>query len=181
MDIIFEIDLVDALKGIEKPVYENRNFDVAVWLSIAGVAKSWRLGDFGQDKYYEVSSSLPVISTSIRPQGIETLTIVPYQHLGDTMVACLGLIDKYAGLAAIQSSQTIAGKLCIDFSLNGVAGFLVALGVEDAQKRVRVTVDNISTLYVIESKGIGLCLVEVDLASIQAVLGKETWTVEIQV
>ncbi|CZR67868.1 uncharacterized protein PAC_17767 [Phialocephala subalpina] len=181
VDIIFESDLIDALEGIEKPVHGDSNLDVAVWLSIAGAAKSVRLRDFGQDVSYEASSSPPVISTLIGPQGMETLTIVPYKHLGDAMVACLGLIDKYAGLAAIQRSQAMAGKLSIDFSLNGVAGFLVALRVEDAQKRVRVTVDNISTLYVVKSKGNGLCLVEVDLANIQAVPGKENWTVEIQI
>ncbi|KAF8850839.1 glycoside hydrolase [Acephala macrosclerotiorum] len=181
VDIIFESDLIDALEGIEKPVHGDRNLDVAVWLSIAGTARSVKLKELGQDVSYEVSSSLPVISTLIGPQGMETLTIAPYQYLGDAMVACLGLIDKYAGLAAIQRSQAMAGKLSIDFSLNGVAGFLVTLRAKDAQRRVRVTVDNISTLYVGKSKGDGLCLVEVDLASIQAVPGKENWTVEIQI
>jgi hypothetical protein len=52
---------------------------------------------------------------------------------------------------------------------------------EDVLKRARVTVDNISTSYVCKSKGNGLCLIEVDLASIQAVIGKETWTVEVQI
>ncbi|PMD33381.1 glycoside hydrolase family 36 protein [Hyaloscypha variabilis F] len=180
-DIIFETDLINALEGIEKPVNGDGILDVAVWLSNAGAAKSVRLKDIGQDISYETTSSLPVISTLISPQGTETLTIAPYEDLGDTMVACLGLIDKYAGLAAIRKSQVTTGKLSIDFGFNGVAGFLIMLRREDVLKRVMVTVDNTSTSYVFKSKGNGLCLIEVDLASIQAVVGKETWTVEVQI
>ncbi|PMD62135.1 glycoside hydrolase family 36 protein [Hyaloscypha bicolor E] len=180
VDIIFELDLIDALEGIEKPVNGDGNFDVALWLSNAGAAKSVRLRGFGQDKFYE-TSSMPVISTLIGPQASETLTIAPYEYLGHTMVACLGLIDKYAGLAAIQRSRAITGKLSIDFSFNGVAGFLVMLRAEDVGKRARVTVDNISTPFVVKSKGNGLCLIEVDFASIQAVLAKDSWTVAVQI
>jgi hypothetical protein len=181
VDIIFETDLINALEGIEKPINGDGILDVAVWLSNAGAAKSVRLKDIGQDISYETTSSLPVISTLVSPQGTETLTITPYEDLGDTMVACLGLIDKYAGLAAIRKSQVMTGKLSIDFSFNGVAGFLIMLRREDVLKRARVTVDNISTPCVVKSKGNGLCLIEVDFASIQAVLGKESWTVEVQI
>ena len=181
VDIIFEGDLIDALEGIEQPIHGDRNLDVAVWLSNAGVAKSVRLEDFGPDVSYETTSSLPVISTLIRPQGTETFTIAPYQDLGGTLVACLGLIDKYAGLAAIQGSQVMAGKLTVDFRFNGVVGFLVMLGAENVGKRARVTVDNISTPCVVKSKGNDLCLVEVDLTSIQVVPSKESWIVEIQI
>ena len=181
VDIIFESDLIDALEGIEQPIHGDRSLDIAVWLSNAAAATSVRLKDFGPDVSYETTSSLPVISILIEPQGTETLTVAPYQNLGDAMVACLGLIDKYAGLAAIQRSQVLAGKLSIDFKFNGVAGFLVMLGEEHVEKRVRVTVDNISTPFVVKSKGNNLSLVEVDLTSIKAVLGKESWTVEIQV
>jgi len=181
VDIIFECDLIEALEGIEKPVYGDRNLDVAVWLSHAGTAKSVRLRDFEPDVSYEMTSSPPVISTLIGKQGTETIIVAPYHDLGDTMVACLGLIDKYAGLAAIQGSQVTAEKLSIDFSLNGIASFLVMLGVEDFRKRARVTVDNISTPYVVKSKGNDLCLIEVDLTNIQAALGKESWTIKIEI
>jgi hypothetical protein len=97
------------------------------------------------------------------------------------MVACLGLIDKYAGLAAIQGSQVIDKKLSIDFSLNGVAGFPIMLGAEDVGKRARITVDNISAPNVVRLKGSGLCLIEVDLTNIQAVIGKESWTVRLEI
>jgi hypothetical protein len=181
VDIIFECDLIEALEGIEKPVYGDRNLDVAVWLSNASTAKSARLRDFEQDVSCETTSSPPVISTLIGPQCVETLTIAPYHDLSDTMVACLGLIDKYAGLAAIQGSQVTAQKLSINFIINGVAGFLITLEAEDVKKRARVTIDNISTPYVAKTKGNGLCLIEVDLTSIDAVLGKESWTVSIQI
>ncbi|KFZ16354.1 hypothetical protein V501_02253 [Pseudogymnoascus sp. VKM F-4519 (FW-2642)] len=176
-DIIFEGDLVDALEGIEQPVEAGRNLDVAVWLSNAGTARSVTLKDVGSDAGYETNSSLPVMTISVERQGTEIFTIAPFHDLGGAKVASLGLIDKYAGLAAIQRSEVVGGKLSVDVGFDGVLGFLVTLGEEDVKKKAKVTVDDISTPYTVKSKGDGLCLIEVDLTSIQAIAAKKSWTV----
>lgn len=180
-DIIFHGDLVDALEDIEQPVEENRKLDVAVWLFNAGTAISVTLMNVGSDGGYEIATSLPVMSISVERQRTEIFTVAPFHDLGGAKVASLGLIDKYAGLAAIQRSQVVGGRLSVDVSFDGILGFLVTLGDKLAKKKVKVTVDNILTLYNIKSKGDGLCLVEVDLTSIQAIPGKVAWTVGIDI
>lgn len=180
-DIIFHGDLVDALEGIEQPVEEDKKLDVAVWLFNAGTAISVTLKNVGSDTGYEIATSLPVMSISVERQGTEIFTVAPFHDLGRTKVANLGLIDKYAGLAAIRKSQVVGGRLSVDVGFDGVLGFLVTLGDELAKKKVKVTVDDILTPYTIKSKGDGLCLVEVDLTSIQAIPGKVTWTVDMDI
>ena len=178
-DIIFEDDLIDALEGIKWPLKLGGMLDVSVWLSNSGVAKSVSLTSFGLETSYKTTYSLPVMSISLESQGTETLTIAPYHNVGDTMIACLGLIDKYAGLAAIQGTQIVGGKLSVDVGFNGLVGFLVKLGAGDVMSKARITVDNLSIYCVVKSKGDDLCLIEVDLANIQAVPGNESWTVAI--
>jgi hypothetical protein len=179
VDIIFESDLVDALEDVDQPDNGDKNLEIAVWLNNAGIAKSARLKDFGQNKCLETTSSLPVISILVEPRSTETITVAPYQEVGNTMVAALGLIDKYAGLAAIQGRRSLAGRLSVDFQLNGIAGFLVMLGAEDVEKKVGVTVDNVCIPFVVKSKGSGISLIEVDFSGIEAALGKESWTVAV--
>ncbi|KAG0646377.1 putative galactinol-sucrose galactosyltransferase 2 [Hyphodiscus hymeniophilus] len=180
-DIIFESDLIDALEGIKDSVESGESLDLAVWFFSSGLAKSVSLKDFGSEPSYGAELSPPVIAVSLEPQATEALTIATYHSVGDTMVACLGLIDKYAGLAAIQRTQVKGGQLSVAISFTGILGFLVKQGAEDITGKVRVTIDNISANCAVKSKGSGLSLVEVNLVDVQAVAGKEGWTVAIDI
>ncbi|OZJ02478.1 hypothetical protein BZG36_05143 [Bifiguratus adelaidae] len=177
VDIIFEGDLVDALENVKDSLCGTWNG--VIWASNARRARSVKLGKSKAYSDSGIIASRPLTSVSLEPQAVETLTIAPYHAVGSAKIATLGLIDKYAGLAAIKASQVNGDRLSTEIRFDGILGFLVACDVKALKNQVKVTIDDVVTDFSIEPQGEGLSLVQVDLTTAKAVLGKASWTVEI--
>jgi hypothetical protein len=114
VDLILATDLLDALEV--RP--EHGELGLAIWSSNASKAMSFTVKND--------NAASPVLSNYLPPKSAEILTIAPYHSVGDISVANLGLIDKYAGLAAISESVVIGTRLCTQILYQGVLGFLIS-------------------------------------------------------
>lgn len=74
------------------------------------------------------TASAPILSISVTPKATEIITIAPYHRVGEAAIACLGLIDKYAGLVAIRKLQLVDTRLCIMVRYQGILGLVVSKG-----------------------------------------------------
>lgn len=175
-DIIFESDVIDALNGIERPILKP--LEVAIWCFTSGKAMSTILNKSGNSEY-DLISSQPLISISLPPETAEILTIAPFHDVGHTRIASLGLIDKYAGLAAVKCSRSTGNRLSTEVVFDGNIGFLVASDIKDLEGQITVTIDRMPGKFSIISKGEGQSLVQVDLTKAQAGQGKSSWIVEV--
>jgi hypothetical protein len=176
-DIIFEGDLLDALNGTEQNT--PKALEVAIWFFTSGKAMGVALDNFGDSPEYDPISSRPLLSISLAPKTTEILTIAPFHVLGHIKIANLGLIDKYAGLAAVKSSRTIGGRLSTEIIFGGKLGLLVASEIKGLEEKIAITVDHIPQMFSLTSKGSGLSLLQVDLTKAPTAQGKTGWTIEV--
>lgn len=174
-DIIFEADIIDALDFTNNTVTSTK--EIALWPFTAGKAVVAALNTSELDQ--NVGSSKPILSVSLAPEAMEIITVAPLQDVGNFKIASLGLIDKYAGLAAIVDSKVIDNKLSSKIVFDGILGFLVSTDAKTLEGKISLTVDGIPTpLTAIKKEG-NLHLLQVDLAEAPTSQGKQSWTVEI--
>ncbi|KAH8694852.1 glycoside hydrolase superfamily [Talaromyces proteolyticus] len=175
IDIIFEGDIIDALehenKSIESP------WKGVVWASNAAQATAVSVNSVSADACFQILASKPILSISVAPKSYEVLTVAPYHNLGPTKISVLGLIDKYAGLAALQCVKIQGTSLEVESKYDGVLGFILAR----EPSSIYVTVDG----SIVEPRSLrltdGSVLVKVDLTNATSVEGKSTWMVSVSV
>ncbi|KAK9350082.1 glycoside hydrolase superfamily [Lipomyces doorenjongii] len=71
------------------------------------------------------SASSPLAEITLAPEGHEVVTVAPFHKLGHIEIACLGLLNKYAGLSAIDSIEFNAKSLRACVLFEGELGFIV--------------------------------------------------------
>ena len=70
----------------------------------------------------------PVAAVELKPETCDVVTVAPIHKVGSNEIACLGLLDKYAGLAAISNIKTTESEISLDVQFAGSLGFLVPNG-----------------------------------------------------
>jgi hypothetical protein len=133
----------------------------------------------GCSSEYDPILSQPLLSITLVPEAVEILTIAPFHSVGSIKIASLGLIDKYAGLAAVKNSKVIGNMLSTDVVFDGTLGFLISSDMKDLEGNINVTVDGNSQAFSVVRKGGSLNLVQVDLTEAQACQGKTSWVIEV--
>jgi hypothetical protein len=180
-DIIFDGDVIDALTGTEHS--SLKDLDIAIWLFTSGKAVSATLNSSKTLLEYDPDpvSSSPLLSISLPPEAMEILTIAPFHSVGNIKIANLGLIDKYAGLAAIKNSNAVGNKLSTEVIFDGTLGFLVSADSKDLESKVSLSVDNVSQPFSVVSRDGNLSLVQVDLTKAPTSQGKASWMIELSI
>jgi hypothetical protein len=173
VDVLFEGDIFDALDDGKSAA--SGSWDGVIWAGNAHKVTSVSVNTESTSDWETVTSD-PVLTTSVAPESYETLTVAPYHSVGKAKVAALGLVDKYAGLAGIQSSKVQDNSLVTEAKFDGLLAFIVA-GATD----VKASIDGNAVEVTTESPAEGLTLVQVDLTKAPAAAGKSSWTVAITV
>lgn len=176
-DIIFESDLLDALDGNKQ--HTLKDLEVAIWFFTSCKAMAVALNNLCECSEYNPISSRPLLSISLAPETTEILTIAPFHDLGHVKIANLGLIDKYAGLAAVKSSQAIGSRLSTEVIYAGKLGFLVSSEIKGLEEKITITIDHMPQTFSFTSKGGNLSLLDVDLTNAPTSTGKSNWTIEV--
>ncbi|KAK9365192.1 raffinose synthase or seed imbibition protein Sip1-domain-containing protein [Lipomyces kononenkoae] len=110
-DIILSSDVVDALE------YVLRDIRYVLWFANMENAVFFKGA-------IDPSTVFPLAEVTLAPKMHEVITVAPLHKLGDIEIACLGLIDKYASLAAIASLELIGKTLKISIFFEGELGFV---------------------------------------------------------
>jgi hypothetical protein len=173
VDILFEGDIIDALE------YENgisgTSWEGVIWASNAAQATNVSVQPVSSDASFQIIISNPVLSTSVAPESYEILTVAPYHTIGDIKIAVLGLVDKYAALAPIQSVQVQDDHLDIESKYDGVLGYIIA----GTYGNISVTIDGVVVEPHSSRLTDGSLLVDVDLTNAISVEGNGVWAVSI--
>jgi hypothetical protein len=125
LDIISETDIRQALELTPKSEGEYM-----VWFANARqyvpVSLSCEINDISKSRA-SFESSL-VATLILQPEAHEVLRIVPNHTLSKNgpKVAFLGLLDKYAGLAAAEHVVSREGRLMVEILYEGVVAFVVS-------------------------------------------------------
>ena len=178
-DIIFEGDLIDALTGTELSSSSLKTLEVAIWLFTSGKAMSAALNSFPIYPEYDPVLSSPLLSISLPPEAMEVLTIAPFYQVGNLKIASLGLIDKYAGLAAVKNIKVAESKLFAEIIFDGILGFLVSGSSGDLDSKIKLAIDNVPQQFSVVSKDGNLSLVQVDMTKLPTAQGKTSWIIEL--
>jgi hypothetical protein len=173
VDVLFAGDVLDALD--DGKTASGDAWDGVLWAENARKATTVSTSSKSASDL-EIIASEPVLTTSIAPESYEVLTVAPFHTVGQVKVAVLGLIDKYAGLAGIESSKTHDGSLVVETKFDGTLGFVVS-----GAPHVKATIDGSAAELSSESLDGGLMLVTVDLTSAPATAGQSSWTVAITI
>ncbi|KAK9237500.1 glycoside hydrolase superfamily [Lipomyces kononenkoae] len=112
-DIILSSDVVDV---IEQHVLRDTRY--VLWFANTKDAVF-----FGSA--IDPRSVFPLAEVTLAPKTHEVITVAPLYKLGDIEIACLGLVDKYAGLAAIAAAELIGTTLKLSILFEGELGFVV--------------------------------------------------------
>ncbi|EED14332.1 conserved hypothetical protein [Talaromyces stipitatus ATCC 10500] len=171
IDIIFEGDILDVLRdNIFHGTWEG-----VIWACNAATAIPVEISNHPASlSVHDILASTPVLATSIKPKGYEILTVAPYNVLGTAKVAVIGLVDKYAALAGIQSITVQESSLVVETKYDGILGFIVKrLGAGGFTSRI----DGESTETQINSVSDGLQLVQVDFTQAPSRPSQKTWSV----
>ena len=184
LDVLFGADVVDALgEAFEHPAGGGGRY--ALWMSLAGKAHvvtllpdedSRRLPKMPS---YATVFSDPLVAVRVAPESVQLVLAVPFWNIGGQEIAVVGLVDKYAGLAAVRSTRRDGDKLVTDATMSGNLGFIVA---GDSKPEVVITVDGDRVSFAAERVGLdgdGPYLLTVDLANIPPRSGETVWTVEV--
>jgi hypothetical protein len=109
---------------------------------------------------------------------VEILSIAPYHAVGEATIACLGLIDKYAGLVAIAKLEVLDTRLSATIRYQGTLGFLISES-GNMEKDLRVTLDGKEFPFTKARQSEELYLVLVNLNTAGCSLGRDYYSVEI--
>ncbi|KAK9320906.1 glycoside hydrolase superfamily [Lipomyces orientalis] len=120
------------------------------------------------------NATIPLAQITLQPKSHEIITAAPFYKVGSIEVACLGLLNKYAGLAAI--ADTKVGETTLDLSIlfEGELGFIVT-----DSSRVHVSVNGESVVCVSTELSSSAALIMVDLKFSDDVKDTEYWTVKV--
>ncbi|KAK9312212.1 glycoside hydrolase superfamily [Lipomyces starkeyi] len=129
-DIILSSDVVDVLGQ-----YVLQDTRYVLWF-----AKMEEAVFFGGTT--DPRSVFPLAEVTLPPQMHEIITVAPLHKLGNIEIACLGLLKKYAGLAAIADTELIGTTLKTSILFEGELGFIVT----DAS-RIKVYVNDESVTF----------------------------------
>ncbi|KAK9243100.1 glycoside hydrolase superfamily [Lipomyces tetrasporus] len=116
-DVILSSDVVDVLG--QHILQDNTKY--ALWF--AETEKVVRF-DVGTGS----GSVVPLAAVNLPPGTHEIITVAPFHNFGGNEVACLGLVNKYAGLAAIAGVETLETGLRTSVLFAGTLGFIVSPG-----------------------------------------------------
>lgn len=175
IDILFERDISDVLSGNTS----HGTWEGVIWACNAATATSIAIPNHSASASdYDILASAPVLTTSIQPMGYEILTVAPYNALGTVNVAVIGLIDKYAALAGIQSIRVEDSSLVTETTYDGILGFVMKGATSGI---FTASINGESTGAQVESLSDGLQLVRVDLTQAPASPGQKTWSVSLYI
>ena len=184
LDVLFGADVVDAL-GEAFEYHASGGGRYALWMGLAGKAHVVRLlpDEDGQRlpqmPSYATVFSDPLLAVRVAPESVQLVLAVPFWNIGGQEIAVLGLVDKYAGLAAVKSTRRDGDKLVTDVTLSGNLGFIAA---GNSKPEVMITVDGDLVSFAAENVGLdgdGPYLLTVDLASLPPRSGEAVWKVEV--
>lgn len=184
-DVLFEGDILDALGETVLSFQGSPIRDYALWLGVANKATSFGFEEGTAQGPVSDTTRMdrPVLATSLPPAGLDVITVTPMFRIGSTQVAVLGLVDKYAGLAAIQDTRVVGDGIVIHVRLAGQLGILIYANV--AVPTPNVIVDGQVVFSVMKEVGFeakdGSSLLTVDLATVKPAAGKSTFTVEVRI
>ncbi|KAK9313098.1 glycoside hydrolase superfamily [Lipomyces starkeyi] len=171
-DILFASDIIDAL-GPEDLLPDTKYL---LWFN-----------DHRSAIYFNpsLSSSTPIAEIALPPETHEVITIAPSHSIGGTNgieIACLGLVDKYASLAAISEIQVLAAPECLrtTVTFEGKLAF-VAKTIETA--RIQIFLNSAPVSYMAEIlDGLSASLLTVDVnagAGSRGAADAVGWTVDV--
>ncbi|KAK9244182.1 glycoside hydrolase superfamily [Lipomyces tetrasporus] len=131
------------------------------------------------------TSSTPLVEVAIPPETAEVITIAPLYSIGGktgTEIACLGLVDKYASLAAISEIEVLTAPECLrtTVTFEGKLGF-IANTVDTS--RIRVLLNDAPVPHkaeVLDGLSASLITVEVNAgAGVRGAADAVGWTIEV--
>jgi hypothetical protein len=111
VDTLLQSDVLEVLGG------SARSDSYAVYFDFAETAVTVAKGN---DRH----AALAVVP--VAPTACEIASIVPLYSISNTRIGCVGLVDKYANLAAISSVQVQSDKLVIRSKFRGVVGLIAS-------------------------------------------------------
>ncbi|KAK9387132.1 hypothetical protein V1515DRAFT_615767 [Lipomyces mesembrius] len=171
-DILFASDLIDAL-GPEQLLPDTKYL---LWFN-----------DHRSAIYFNpsLSSGTPIAEITLPPETHEIITIAPSYSIGGTdgiEIACLGLVDKYASLAAITEIQVLTAPECLRTTVKfeGKLAF-VAQTIETA--RIQVFLNSAPVSYkaeILDGLSASLLIVDVNAgAGSRGAAVAVSWTIDI--
>ncbi|KAJ5812308.1 hypothetical protein N7474_008609 [Penicillium riverlandense] len=169
VDIIYSEDILDAL---DLPA-GSKNIDMAFWASDAAKASLLTV-----DASTSENKLQPVLAIRLPPKAVEILSIAPFHAVGEGAIACLGLIDKYAGLVVIANLEALGTQLSVKIRYQGTLGFLISES-GNVEKDLRVSLDGKEFPFTTARQSEELYLVLVNLNTGRCSLGRDYYTVEI--
>ncbi|KAK9321600.1 glycoside hydrolase superfamily [Lipomyces orientalis] len=167
-DIILSSDVVDVLG---QHILQDTNY--ALWFS--ELEKVVRF-DGGNSS----GARVPLAAVNLAPGTHEIITVAPFHNIGGNEIACLGLVNKYAGLAAIGGVETLEIGLRTSVLFAGKLGFIVSPGSGGA---INVFVNGEPVAFSMIDLDQSAVLIKVDLTTENAPTSEKAvcWTVDVVV
>ncbi|KAK9241870.1 glycoside hydrolase superfamily [Lipomyces tetrasporus] len=73
----------------------------------------------------DLNAGVPLAEITLQPEGHEIVVVAPFYKVGDIEIAPLGLLNKYAGLAAIADTNVGDAELHLSILFEGELGLIV--------------------------------------------------------
>jgi len=172
IDIIVEADVRDALE-----LTSECGGDYVLWFTNARKAVQIALQPASiESKSLSSHTSAPIATLVLPPEGHEVLAIVPFYTVGLSAlkIAFLGLVDKYASLAAVEKLVVEEDCVSANIPYEGTAAFITN------SQSTTLVVDGEEISGTKSKLGEGMWLIEVPLFEKEAgLMSKEHWTVRL--
>ncbi|KAK9366856.1 glycoside hydrolase superfamily [Lipomyces kononenkoae] len=117
---------------------------------------------------------IPLAEITLQPECHEIIVVAPFYKVGDVEIATLGLLDKYAGLAAIAGVSVGDADLDLSISFEGELAFIVT-----DSSRIKVSVNGQQATFTSTVLSPSATLAVVDLKYSEEMKSSDYWTVKV--
>ncbi|KAK9241584.1 hypothetical protein V1506DRAFT_199972 [Lipomyces tetrasporus] len=161
-DILFSSDVVDLLGP---HIVEGAKY--ALWFS--GMQKMVTF-----ENTSGLSAAIPLAEITLQPESHEIITAAPFYKVGDIEIASLGLLNKYASLAAIADTKVCDAALDLSILFEGELGFIVT-----DSSRIKVSVNGEPATFISTNLSSSATLVTVELKFSDEIKSSDYWSVKV--
>ncbi|KAK9235018.1 glycoside hydrolase superfamily [Lipomyces kononenkoae] len=121
-----------------------------------------------------LDAAIPLAGITLQPECHEIIIVAPFYKVGNIEIAPLGLLNKYAGLAAIADTKVGEEALELSILFEGELGLIVT---DSSNLKVSVNGQPVIFTSAVLSRSATLALV--DLKYSEEVKGSDYWTVKV--
>ncbi|KAK9327601.1 glycoside hydrolase superfamily [Lipomyces starkeyi] len=161
-DILLSSDIVDLLG---RHIVEGAKY--ALWFS-----EMQKMVTFANTS--GLNAAIPLAEITLQPESHEIITAAPFYKVGDIEIASLGLLNKYASLAAIADTKVCDTALDLSILFEGELGFIVT-----DSSRVQVSVNGEPATFTSTDLSSSATLLTVELKFSDEIKSSDYWKVKV--